>query len=515
MELRSGVQLLRQQWGLILAITVLAGATSAFLTSRTTPLYAAQVTLFVSASSTSDDDPGSAAAAAYQGSLLSQQKVKSYTELLKGHRVLSGVIDRLHLDTAPRQLAANVTTTVIPDTSLLTATVHDPSPQRATQIADAVGREFVKLVPRLESVPRGHRPAVKVTVVSPAELPTAPVSPRPVRNIALGCVLGLLVSFGLAAARRALDTTVKTAEQAEEISATPTLASVAFDPGARKDPLIGPGSPGPRAEAFRKLRTNLEFADVDRRHKVVLVTSAMPDEGKSLTACNLALSIAEADRRVILVDADLRRPSVARYLGLPNGIGLTSVLLGGVTLPEATQRRAGTLSVLASGPIPPNPATLLSSQRLRTVLDELRGAYDVVIVDSPPALPVADAAVLAAACDGVIVVVRHGKTRHEQVRGTVRALGVTDTPILGTVLNQAPAQRSAYYVYHGKGPRSETAVMATGGPEAVDVPAAARETVVGTAAEEPVVGTVAGKSVAITVRLRTAIAERPHRHGSP
>ena len=447
MDLRSGLRLLRERWKLIIVVVLLATTASGFFTWRETPQYASQVTLFVSAWGNAEDT-----ADAYQGGLLSQQKVKTYTELLRGQRVMAGVVNRLDLNLTPKQLSGKVTSATIPDTSLLTVTVRDPSPTSAQQVASAIAEEFVTLVPTLEGRTRG-RPAVRVTVVSPAELPASPVSPQPLRNLAVAVVLGGLAGFALAVARRALDTTVKTVEQTEEISGVPSLGTIAFDSTAGKHPLTNPATHSPRAEGFRKVRTNLQFVDVDRSHQAILVTSAMPGEGKSLTACNLAAALAEAEKRVILVDGDLRRPSTARYLGLPNGVGLTSVLLGRARLEDATQGWGGRMfAVLTSGPVPPNPTTLLASHRLRSLLDELRAAYDMVIIDSPPTLPVADAAALAAACDGIAVVVRHSKTRHEQLRATVRTLQNAGTPILGTLLNQAPQKRGSYYTYDYRGP---------------------------------------------------------------
>jgi capsular exopolysaccharide synthesis family protein len=445
-DLRSGLRLLRERWKLILVVTLLAITASGAVTWRETPQYASSVTMFVSASGDASNS-----ADAYQGSLLSQQKVKSYAELLRGHVVLAAAIERLGLPLTPHQLSAGVTSATVPDTSLLTVTVRDPSPVRAQQLARAVTAEFLALVPTLEGR-AGGEPAVRVTVVNPAERPVSPVSPQPVRNLAVAGVLGLVAGFGLALARRALDNTVKTVDQTEETSGAPSLGSIEFDSDARRRPLTSAGSHSPRAEGFRKVRTSLQFADVDTPHQAVLVTSAMPGEGKSLTACNLAAALAEAEQRVILVDGDLRRPAAARYIGLPNGVGLTNVLFGQVRLADATQCGGGRFAVLTSGPIPPNPTTLLASQRMRSLLDELRAGYDTIIIDSPPALPVADAAALAAACDGIVIVVRHGKTRHEQLRAAVRALQSTGTPILGTVLNQTPHRRDGYDTYHYRGP---------------------------------------------------------------
>lgn len=448
MELRSALKLLREQWLLISFVALLGAAISGVLTWRTAPEYVSHTTLFVSAVNTGTGNQIDGTAEAYQGSLLSEQKVKSYTELLRGQQVLDRVIAELGLHGTADQLAGEVSTAAIPDTSLLTAAVTDRSPQQAQRIASALGEQFLKLIPELEGTVDGQPPAVRVTIVRVPELPASPVSPRPVRNVALALAAGLLAGLGLAIARRSLDTTVKTTEQLEEATGAPPLGVVAFDSTVAKKPLFLHDPHSSRAEEFRKIRTNLQFVDVDRANQVIVVTSAMPSEGKSVTACNLAIALAEAEKRVMLVDADLRRPGATRYLGLPDGAGLTNVLVGDATLDEATQVLGrGVLSVLASGPIPPNPTKLLGSRHMHDLLKELRDQYDVVIIDAPPVLPVADAAVTAAASDGVILVVHHGHTRLDQLRGTLHALRNVEAPVLGTVLNLAPARIKRGYGY--------------------------------------------------------------------
>jgi non-specific protein-tyrosine kinase len=448
-ELRSALKLLREQWLLISLITVLAASVSGFLTWREKPEYVSHTTLFVSAVDRSVDPQDDPATAAYQGSLLSAQKVKSYTELLRGQQVLDRVVAELDLDTTADALAGQVSTTTIPETSLMTATVTDRSPEQAQRIAAALGEQFVRLVPALEGTPKGQQPAVRVTIVRRPELPTSPISPRPTRNMALAVVMGLVAGFGLAVARRSLDTTVKTAEQLEEVTGAPSLGVVAFDSTVSANPLFLHDPHSLRAEEFRKIRTNLQFVDVDRDTKVIVVTSAVANEGKSVTACNLAISLAEADKRVILVDADLRRPGATKYLGLPDGAGLTSVLVGDAGLDEATQTLGrGVLSILASGPIPPNPTKLLGSHQMQDLLRELRARYDAVVIDAPPVLPVADAPVIAASADGVILVVHHGRTRLDQLRAMLSGLRNVEAAILGTVLNLAPARSKRGYGYH-------------------------------------------------------------------
>jgi capsular exopolysaccharide synthesis family protein len=466
-DLRNFVRLLRDQWLLIGLVTVLAGACSAVLTSRMTREYSASVTFYVSAQAAASNDP----IAAYEGALFSQQEVQSYANLLTGPRLAQSVIDNLRLPMSASALSSEISAHLIPQTVLLTATVTDTSPHRAQVIAQAVGAQFVKLVSSLERPP-GKGPAmVRVTVVAPAALPVAPVSPQPLKNIAIAVGLGLLAGIGLVALRRALDTTVKSADQLTAItSGKPVLGSVPADHSARKRPLIADAAPfGPRAEAFRKLRTNLQFLDVDTPHKVLLVTSPLPQEGKSSTICNLAIALAQSGKRVILVEADLRRPRAASYLGLPGGAGVTSILLGSADISDVAQSWGDDLfTVLASGPEAPNPSELLGSQRMRQLVEELRAAYDYVLIDTPPVLPFADALATGPACDGALLVVRYGKTRVDQIRRAGDSLSAVGVTVLGTVLSMTSGKRDPGYGY-GYYSRRRSPSARSEGPSQVSV----------------------------------------------
>ncbi len=333
---------------------------------------------------------------------------------------------------------------------LLTATVTDTSPRRARELATAIGIQFPRLISVLERPPGKKHATVRVTVVAPANLPTAPVSPQPVRNIGVAVLFGLLIGIVLAAIRRALDTTIKSPEQlAEATGGRPVVGTVPFDSAARKRPLVAGDDPlGRRPEAYRKLRTNLQFIDIDVPHKALLFTSCLVGEGKSSTVCNLAIMQAQFGRRVIVVEADLRRPRATGYLGLPSSVGVTDVLVGRVTPDEAIQTWGNDqFDVLASGPTPPSPSDLLGSQRMSQLVEQLRGQYDLVLIDAPPILPFADAAATGPACDGAILVVRYGKTRAAQLRQAMDALGAVGVPILGSVLSMSPAREHPEYGY--------------------------------------------------------------------
>ncbi len=462
MDVRTFLQLLRNHWKLIATITVLAGVTSGVLTARMTPRYASSVSFYVSAQINTTDP-----AMAYQGALLSQQAVQSYADLLTGPRLANSVIRYLGLPMTPSQLTAEVSARSIPQTVLLTATVTDTSARRAREIATAIGIRFVRLVSVLERPPGQKHATVRVTVVAPASLPSAPVSPNPVRNVGIAVLLGLLIGIAFAAARRSLDTTVKSAEQlAMATAGRPVIGAVPFDSAARKRPLVAGDDPlGRRLEAYRKIRTNLQFIDIDVPHKALLFTSSLADEGKSSTVCNLAIMQAQFGKRVIVVETDLRRPRATGYLGLPNSVGVTDVLVGRVTAGEAMQTWGNNwFDVLASGPLPPSPSDLLGSQRMSQLIEQLRGQYDLVLVDAPPVLPFADAAATGPACDGAILVVRYGKTRIAQVRQALDALGAVGVPVLGSVLSMTPAKEHPEYGYgyrryrpgHDASPNGET-----------------------------------------------------------
>jgi tyrosine-protein kinase len=445
-DLRNFLQLLRDHWLLIGAVTVLAVTGTVIMTARMTPQYSSSVTFYVSSQAGVANDP----IGAYEGALFSQQEAQSYADLLDGPLVAGAVVRQLHLNVPAAQVSGQISTHLIPQTVLLTATVTSPSPRQAQRIAGAVGTAFVRIVSTLERPARKGPSLVKVTVVAPATTPGAPVSPQPLRNAGLALGLGLLAGIGLAAAHRSLDTTVKSADQLGQVTGgKPVIGTVPFDHAARKHPLAADDQPfGRRAEAFRQIRAGLAFIDVDAPHKVLMFTSALPEEGKSSTVCNLAITLALSGRRVILVEADLRRPRAAGYLGLPGGSGVTSVLVGTAGLGDAVQQWGDDLfSVLTSGPAAPNPSELLGSQRMRSLLQDLRGSYDTVLVDAPPVLPFADALATGPACDGSVLVVRYGKTRADQVRRAAEALAGVRVPLLGSVLTMTPAGRDRGYGY--------------------------------------------------------------------
>ncbi|KGN42379.1 cell shape-determining protein [Knoellia aerolata DSM 18566] len=276
------------------------------------------------------------------------------------------------------------------------------------------------------------------------------MSPHPPRNLALGLVLGILAGFGAAVVKHLLDTKLRTKEDVEGMTNAVVLGGIPYDDDASKHPLIIQADPhAGRAEAFRSLRTNLQFVDATEHPRVIVVTSSIAGEGKSTTTANLALAMAESGANVCVVEGDLRRPRLLAYLGLEGSVGLTDVLIGRYELDDVLQPfGAHSLTVLGAGATPPNPSELLGSTAMRDVLDELRRRFDFVLIDGAPVLPVTDSTVLTRLTDGAIVVAGSGVVTKDQFEHALETFQTVNGVVLGVVLNRVPRQnRGAYYDY--------------------------------------------------------------------
>ena len=447
MELKDYIRIIRKRWRVIVAamLVVLAGA--ALATALSPKVYEAQTRLFVSTSGGNDSG------ALLSGSSFTQQRVKSYADVITTPKVLDPVIQTLKLDTTAAKLGTHVTATVPLDTVLIEVAVTNPDPRVAAQVADAVGKQFTKTVADLESVADGKSSPVKVTVVSTPTVPTTPISPKPTRNLALGVVLGLLLGLGLALVRDLLDTTIKGEKDIKDVTDVTVIGGISFDPEATKRPLIVQADPhSPRAEAFRTLRTNLQFVDAANHPRSIMFTSSLPGEGKTTTTANLAITMAASGARVCIIEGDLRRPRLLEYMGLDGSLGLTNVLIGQADLSDVLQQFTNTsVYVIGSGSVPPNPSELLGSAAMNETLRELESRFDVVIIDAPPLLPVTDAAVLSTIVGGTVVVVGAGLVNRDHLARALQSLDAVKGRVLGLVLNRMPTKGSDAYSYYRDG----------------------------------------------------------------
>jgi len=294
------------------------------------------------------------------------------------------------------------------------------------------------------------------SVVSPAAIDTVAVSPRPLRNSGIGFALGLVLGLGIALLAEYLDTTIKSAEEAQELYGAPvlgTIPTVQFKAGETRRLTIvqDPGSRG--AEAYRGLRNSIDYVNFEHVIKTVLVTSAAPGEGKSTVSANLAASLAMAGAKVVLINCDFRRPTTDEFFDVNNQLGLSDVLAGRISLQSALQETGDeNLRVLTPGKMPPNPSELLGSEKMTALIETIKADADWIIVDSPPLLAVADAAASARWTDGVLVVTRAGVSTHPAAANARDILERVGARILGVVvwgLDESRAGRAGYGGYGG------------------------------------------------------------------
>jgi non-specific protein-tyrosine kinase len=287
--------------------------------------------------------------------------------------------------------------------------------------------------------------------VSGAPVPTAPAEPRPIRDLLIALALGLILGLAVAFTKDYFDDTLRTKEELDRASGgLPVLALVPVVPGWRdRNSAVLESLTHPRsatAEAYRSLRTALAFAGIERTMKIIQVTSSTSGEGKTTTAANLAVTLAEAGKKVILVDCDLRRPRVHEFFNLENHVGYADVLLGTVSAESAMQVvETPGLSILPAGPQPPNPSELLSTAAARDLLEKLAADVDHVIVDSPPLIPVTDSSAIALYVDALILLVAAKATSRRSLHRSLEILDQIDAPLEGLVFNRVG--REATYGY--------------------------------------------------------------------
>lgn len=446
MELRDYVRILHKNWVLILTLLIAGIGVAAAYSLLVAPKYVATTELYVSVRA----GEGSATGDLVQGTSFARQAVTSYVDVVNSAIVLDPVIDELGLEVTAEELAPQVEASSPLNTVLIDISVTNTDPDRAAEIANAVGTQFAAVVVNDLEKPEGEAPSlVKIKTIQPAVVPAAPTSPNVPLNLVLGALVGLALGIGAAVLRTVLDTRIHSQHDIEQITDKPLLGGIAFDPDAKKRPLIVHADPrNPRAESFRSLRTNLQFVNVEGGPRSFVVSSAGPGEGKSTTTANLAISLAETGASVVLIDGDLRLPRVAEYLGIEGGVGLTDVLVGRAELTDVLQKWGrGKFFVLPAGRIPPNPSELLGSMAMARLLEQLTSQFDYVLIDAPPLLLVTDAAVVSKLTGGAILVAASGSTKKQELAGAVRTLESIGSKLLGVVVTMLPTKGPDSYGY--------------------------------------------------------------------
>ncbi|MDQ0118072.1 capsular exopolysaccharide synthesis family protein [Pseudarthrobacter defluvii] len=443
MDLRDYLRVLRRDWVLIVAATLIGLLSGGVASILTKPSYTADTQLFVAIQSSGSVQE------LQQGNTFSQARVQSYVKTAVSPAVLQPAIDSLGLSVSSAELAKKIVAGTDANTVLINIAVSDESPVQAAALAQAVGNSLIRTVEKLEQPKAGGSSPVSLSIIKPAIAPSSPTAPNTKLNLVLGSLAGLALGALLAALRVVLDTRIRGEADLRNVTEAPLLGGIAFDPDAAKRPLLTQTAPqSPRAESFRQLRTNLQFANISEKTGTVLVTSSLPGEGKSTTATNLALAIAQAGQSVCLIDADLRRPMIHEYLGLDRNAGLTTALVGSADVNDLLQPwGSDNLYVLTSGQIPPNPSELLGSEEMMQLLRRLEAAFDTIVIDAPPLLPVTDAAVLSQYVGGVVLIVGSQKLKQPDLQKSINALKLVGSTLLGVVLNRLPTRGPDAYSY--------------------------------------------------------------------
>ncbi len=443
MELGRYVGLLRRWWWLLLLCSIIGGAAGNLFSRQIPPTYEARATLLVIDQLTPGVSRGSDLAT-------SAALARTFSELITLRPVLDEVRVRGGFDLSLPAMRDSIRVSHQEGTQFIRLIASAEEPVVARDLANVLAEVFIAS----PTVQLTNREAT-LSLVEPAVTPGAPVGPNIEANTTIASILALLVAFGIALLLSYLDDTVKSPVQILEVAGLSTMGRVERFGRTRHRETLLPTvhrSGSAAGESYRALRTNLLYAlgpRLDRgRGRAVLITSAAAGEGKSTTAANLAIVCGLGGHRVVLVDADLRRPALHRILGSDNNIGLSNLLLSSnVQLEQAARRTSHEqVALLASGPLPPNPAELLGSPRMGPLLERLREAFDLVIIDTPPVLGVTDASVLAQFADAVVLVVNAGRTRTGDLRAAIEGLAQSGTPIAGVVLNRdSGANPRRYY----------------------------------------------------------------------
>jgi len=443
-DLRDYLVVLRKRAALILVAIVLCAAAALGASLATIPVYQGEAKLLLMART----QPGNGVSADYEATLLSQQLVESFAAVIESRPTAEAAL-RNHPETLTvGALQERIQAEPIADTLLIELTVKDIDPARAQRLTNNVALAFIRQVPQLQG-----GSTLRANLVEPALPPTAPIRPQIRFNVALAALLGLMLGVGVAFLADRLDTSIRSAEALEAAAGAPVVGTIPMFAAERETLPVVRAPRSVEAEAFRKLRTNFSFLGVDRGTLCCVVSSPSMGEGKSTVTVNLALALAQSNLRVIVVEGDLRKPTVHQLFGLQDRVGTTTVVLDQVDVDTALQPlEEAPVAVLTSGQLPPNPSELLGSGRMAELVQTLRQRADVILIDSAPILPVTDPMVVSQFTDGLLLIARAGMTSKDSVRSARAACDKAGVRVLGVVLNAAPVgegPRAEYYGYYG------------------------------------------------------------------
>lgn len=423
--------------GLTLTALLLSGILSFFIM---TPQYETFTTLLVGKS----QEVRANDSIQYDDLILSEKLVPTYSEIAKSRTVADRVINNLNLDIPYDVFQDKIEVSLLNNTEIIKIVANDPDKELAAKIANEVSDQFMEVV-------KAKMDIENIQIVDKAIVPENPVSPRKLLNMAIAAVLGLMLGVFISFLLEYLDNTIKTPTDIERVLNLPVLGAIPAigDKNEDRSSIVKNNPKSPISEAYRTMRTNIQFANIDKDIKTLAITSSIPGEGKSSVSSNFTISLSQEGKNVLYVDCDLRKPKGHEMFNIPNTLGLTNILMGKATLEEAisSPEELEGVSIITSGPIPPNPSELLASNRMREFLELVKGKYDMVILDTPPVGPVTDAAILSTIVDGTLLVIETGKAEVDQIEYGKALLEKVNANIIGAVLNKIPVKKGKYGGY--------------------------------------------------------------------
>ena len=439
----------------VVTLVIVMVAICAYTFTRTPQYTATSELLATYRSSAAASGASSNAVELSSGANYINSQIQTYPQLIKTESVLQPVIDDLGLDTTVKELAASVTASNPDGTMLVDISVNDPDPKQASSIANSVAENLRKQVTSTIYSDEGDKiiSPVNLTVVQQAYAPASPSSPNVKLNMAIGLVSGIVLGVMVALIKDLLDTRVRRDSDVTTVIDAPVLGSL-----SRNEAYVGTSpviisSPASReAEEIRRLRTNVMFVLPDEPlSNVIVVTSAGPSEGKTTLSVNLATAFAENGSKVLLIDADVRNPSVSKALGIEGAVGLTHLITNRVSSHDAIQRYwKPNFHVLPAGKQTMNPSILLNSRAMKALVEQVSGAYDYVIIDTAPMQVANDAAVFAKEGPELLLVAGLGVTEKKLLRQTGRELSTLSIDPVGLAMNYGETekpQKGGYYYY--------------------------------------------------------------------
>jgi capsular exopolysaccharide synthesis family protein len=451
-ELTRYLRIVRQRLWMIVACPIVAAVAAGAVSFVLPPIYEAHVSLYVRpAQPIASTDPTVAA-------LTSDQVLRTYANWMTQRPIVDKVNSQLGLGLRYEDLVKKINVAPQTNTLLLDVAVRDTNPAVARDIANQLVADFIDTVRQTQTQAQANQTSTaqlvdNLVVTSPAVAPDKPVSPNKTLNVAIAFAAGLLLALGLAFLLDRLDQSIKSDEDLIERLGLIPIGHIVYVPTAKgkRSELVALDLQSPSAEAFKALRTGVLFSTIDQQLKAIVITSPELGEGKSRTAANLAIALAQSGHKTLLIDADFRRPSQHRLFGKVRNVGLSNLIIKDISETDAIAavEDVPNLWLLPSGPTPPNPSELLGSGQMRELMSDLWHQFSYVILDTPPVNAVTDAAILAASANATILIVELGRTTFPALKHAKQMLDRVNANTIGAVVNKVRASSGSYYYGYG------------------------------------------------------------------